>query len=55
MQGLLELLCALEAGLCELTGMAAVTLQPAAGAAGELTGLMSSAPWHESRGEQRTR
>ena len=54
-QGLLELLCALEAGLCELAGMAAVTLQPAAGAAGELTGLTLIRAYHESRGEHRTR
>ncbi|HTS14801.1 MAG TPA: hypothetical protein VMH24_03980, partial [Candidatus Sulfotelmatobacter sp.] len=37
-QGWLELLVGLEASLCEVTGMAAATLQPAAGAAGELTG-----------------
>jgi glycine dehydrogenase subunit 2 len=54
-QGLMELLCALEAGLCELAGMAAVTLQPAAGAAGELTGLTLIRAYHESRGEHRTR
>ena len=54
-QGVLELLCALEAGLCELAGMAAVTLQPAAGAAGELTGLTLIRAYHEARGERRTR
>ena len=33
----------LEEALCEITGMAAATLQPAAGAAGELTGLLLDA------------
>ena len=38
--GCLELLCDLEKKLCEITGMDAVTLQPCAGAHGELTALM---------------
>ena len=42
-QGWLELLVELEESLCEITGMAAATLQPAAGAAGELTGLLLDA------------
>ncbi len=46
--GWLELLVALEEALCEVTGMAAATLQPAAGAAGELTGLMLMRAWHEA-------
>ena len=37
--------------LCEITGMAAATLQPAAGAAGELTGLLLMRAWHEARGD----
>jgi glycine dehydrogenase subunit 2 len=54
-QGWLELLVTLEERLCEITGMAAATLQPAAGAAGELTGLLLMRAYHESRGQQRHR
>ena len=39
-QGCLEVLCKIEKALCEITGMDALTLQPAAGAHGEFTGLM---------------
>jgi len=52
-QGWLELLVELEAALCAVTGMAAVTLQPAAGAAGELTGLLVMRAWHEAAGHRR--
>jgi glycine dehydrogenase subunit 2 len=52
-QGWLALLVELEAALCAITGMAAATLQPAAGAAGELTGLLLMRAWHRSRGEDR--
>ncbi len=52
-QGWLALLVDLEESLCEITGMAAATLQPAAGAAGELTGLLLMRAWHESRGSAR--
>ncbi|MGA2209296.1 MAG: aminomethyl-transferring glycine dehydrogenase subunit GcvPB [Acidimicrobiales bacterium] len=54
-QGWLELLVELEESLCAITGMAAATLQPAAGAAGELTGLLLMRAYHDSRGEHRTR
>ena len=54
-QGWLELLVELEAALCEVTGMAAATLQPAAGAAGELTGLLLMRAWHEAQGRARTK
>ncbi|HVB06212.1 MAG TPA: aminomethyl-transferring glycine dehydrogenase subunit GcvPB [Acidimicrobiales bacterium] len=54
-QGWLEVLVELEEDLCAITGMAAATLQPAAGAAGELTGLLLMRAYHESRGETRTR
>ena len=54
-QGWLELLVALEEALCEITGMVATTLQPAAGAAGELTGLMLMRAWHTARHEPRRR
>ncbi|HUI04972.1 MAG TPA: aminomethyl-transferring glycine dehydrogenase subunit GcvPB [Acidimicrobiales bacterium] len=52
-QGWLELLVDLEEALCEITGMAAATLQPAAGAAGELTGLLLMRAWHAARGDTR--
>ncbi len=54
-QGALELLYTLQNDLAALTGMAQMTLQPAAGAHGEWTGLMLIKAYHESRGEQRTK
>jgi len=54
-QGWIELLWTLEQRLVAITGMAGATLQPAAGAAGELTGLLLIRAYHESRGEKRTR
>jgi glycine dehydrogenase subunit 2 len=54
-QGWLATLVALEAALCELSGMAGATLQPAAGAAGELTGLLLMRAYDEARGEKRRR
>ncbi len=50
-QGAIQLLYELERAIAEITGMARVTLQPAAGAHGEITGLMLIKAWHESRGE----
>src|ERR1700747_3124270 len=38
-QGAMEVMARLESALCEITGLPAVTLQPAAGAHGELTGI----------------
>jgi glycine dehydrogenase subunit 2 len=55
MQGALELLYNLQRDLAEITGMDRVTLQPAAGAHGEWTGLMMIRAYHESRGEKRTK
>ena len=52
-QGALELLGTLERALCEATGMARLTFQPAAGAQGELTGLLIMRAFHEARGEAR--
>jgi glycine dehydrogenase subunit 2 len=52
-QGWLELMVELEETLCEVTGMAAATLQPAAGAAGELTGLLLMRAWHDAQGAPR--
>lgn len=49
-QGWLELLWSLGEALCKLTGMAAASLQPPAGAAGELTGLLIMRAWHRSQG-----
>lgn len=54
-QGALELLYNLQHDLAEVTGMDRVTLQPAAGAHGEWTGLMMIRAYHESRGERRTK
>lgn len=50
-QGALGLIHDLSAMLAEITGMAAVTLQPAAGAHGEQTGLMLIKKYHEDRGD----
>jgi glycine dehydrogenase subunit 2 len=52
-QGTLELLWRLEAALCEVTGMARATLQPPAGACGEMTGLLIMRAFHASEGRQR--
>ncbi len=54
-QGWLALLVELEDALCEITGMAAATLQPAAGAACELTGLLLMRAWHAAHGSPRHR
>ncbi|MFW6198414.1 MAG: aminomethyl-transferring glycine dehydrogenase subunit GcvPB [Acidobacteriota bacterium] len=54
-QGSLELMWRLEGALSEITGLPYVSLQPAAGAQGELTGIMMIAAYHRSRGEARTR
>jgi glycine dehydrogenase subunit 2 len=50
-QGAMELLFDLQEHLKEITGMDEVTLQPAAGAHGEWTGLMMIRAYHESRGD----
>ena len=52
-QGALEIQKALETCLAEISGMDAVTLQPAAGAHGELTGILMIRAYHESRGHPR--
>ncbi len=54
-QGSLELLYKLQESLKEITGMDAVTLQPAAGAHGELTGMMIVKKYFETKGEIRTK
>jgi glycine dehydrogenase subunit 2 len=50
-QGALRLLAALEAALAEITGFAAVTLQPSAGAHGELTGMLVIRAHHLAQGD----
>jgi glycine cleavage system P protein (glycine dehydrogenase) subunit 2 len=52
-QGALELMARLEAALAEITGMDAISLHPAAGAQGELTGLLVMRAHHRKRGENR--
>ncbi len=54
-QGALQLLWELEQLLGEVSGMDRVTFQPAAGAHGELTGLLMIRAYFESRGERRTK
>lgn len=50
-QGCLELLYNTDRMLAEITGMERVSLQPAAGAHGEMAGLMIIKAYHESRGD----
>jgi glycine dehydrogenase subunit 2 len=52
-QGALRILKTLSECLLEITGMDAITLQPAAGAHGELTGLLMVRAYHESKGDAR--
>jgi glycine dehydrogenase subunit 2 len=52
-QGLLQLLYELQEMLAEISGLPAVSLQPAAGAHGELTALMVAAAYFRHRGEER--
>ncbi|WP_075982281.1 aminomethyl-transferring glycine dehydrogenase subunit GcvPB [Bacillus massilinigeriensis] len=52
-QGALELLYDLKEHLIEITGMDEVTLQPAAGAHGEWTGLMLIRAFHEANGDMK--
>jgi glycine dehydrogenase subunit 2 len=52
-QGSMEVMARLEAALAEIAGMDAVTLQPAAGAHGELTGILLIRALLEKRGNPR--
>jgi glycine dehydrogenase subunit 2 len=52
-QGVLEVIDLLQRCLIEITGMDAITLQPAAGAHGEFTGILLVRAWHESHGNAR--
>jgi glycine dehydrogenase subunit 2 len=51
-QGILALCHELEAALAEIAGLDRVTLQPAAGAQGELVGMMMIRAYHRDRGEE---
>jgi glycine dehydrogenase subunit 2 len=50
-QGILELLWELEQALLAITGLRRVSLQPAAGAQGELTGALMIRAYHRDRGD----
>ncbi len=54
-QGLLKMMYELERYLAEITGLPAVTLQPAAGSHGELTGMMIISAYHKSKGRARSK
>ena len=54
-QGSLEIMVHVEKWLCELSGMDAVTLMPAAGAQGEFTGLKLIRAYHKDKGLQKTK
>jgi glycine dehydrogenase subunit 2 len=54
-QGVLEMMYDLERFLAEITGMDAVSLQPAAGAHGELTGILLVHAYFKSRNDHRTK
>ena len=52
-QGALEVYYNLQKSLAAITGLEEFTLNPFAGAHGELTGLMIIRAWHESRGDHK--
>ncbi|MBI5328882.1 MAG: aminomethyl-transferring glycine dehydrogenase subunit GcvPB [Deltaproteobacteria bacterium] len=52
-QGALQLMCELEEFLCEISGMDAATLQPAAGAHGELCGMLMIAKYFKEKDKPR--
>lgn len=54
-QGVLKIMFDLEQYLAEITGLPAVTLQPAAGSHGELTGMMVINAYHKAKGETRSK
>ncbi len=54
-QGALELMYSLERYLAEITGMDAVSLQPAAGAHGELAGMLLIYAYHKNKGSVRSK
>ncbi len=54
-QGALKLMFDLQIALAEISGFSAVTLQPAAGAHGELAGMLMIRAWHEAKGSKRSK
>jgi len=54
-QGMLEIFEETEKALCEMTGMDAFTMQPAAGAHGEMTGLLIVRAYHDLKKSRRSR
>ncbi len=54
-QGSLELIYELQNALLAITGMDAITLQPAAGAQGELAGILMIRAYHEAQGQRRNK
>jgi len=54
-QGLLKMMVDLEHHLADITGLDAVTVQPTAGAHGELCGMMIFDAYHKSRGKKRSK
>ncbi len=54
-QGALKLMHDMQEMLAEITGMDATTLQPAAGAHGELAGMLIIHAYHEKKGKQRSK
>ncbi|MBO8159831.1 aminomethyl-transferring glycine dehydrogenase subunit GcvPB [Thermosyntropha sp.] len=52
-QGALELMYEMEKMCCEIAGMDRFTLQPAAGAHGEMTGVMIIKAYHKKRGDEK--
>lgn len=52
-QGALKVLFEMEKWLCEMTGLDAFTMQPLAGAHGELTGVMMMAAYHRKKGNNK--
>ena len=52
-RGALRVFDLAEQYLCEITGMDAMTFQPAAGAHGEFTGLLLIKAYHHSRGDEK--
>lgn len=55
LQGILGMLFELQDMLAEISGLPAVSLQPAAGAQGEFAALLVASAYFRSKGEQRTK
>ncbi len=55
LQGMLEMLYDMQDYLAEIAGLPAVSLQPAAGAQGELTALLVASAYFKKKGEKRTK